>query len=260
MSGGGVRKAPPFQDCEEVGDEILRTTKILLQIFLMLLAGTLFAATQNPESLRNKIMDKTQIQNLQIQPTNNGIILEGTAPLLKYKMKAEEIVRKEYKDQSVINNIQIQPIQKSDEEINVDVINYIREKSTDQFLFSSLAVETHHGSVILSGQLLDPVTAKRVVEITSEVPGVQSITNNIRLLPQSPSDDRLRLTLLARFASNGAIGGYLNGRHPEISIVVSAGHVTLTGVVNSKLARDEAERVARQTPDVLDVDNRIVVQ
>jgi hyperosmotically inducible periplasmic protein len=239
----------------------VRTTKIFLQLFLlMLLAASVFAATPNPGEVQNKIIKKTQIENLQIHITNGGVMLDGTAQLLKDKMKAAEIARKEYAGQNVIDNIKVQPIQKTDAEINFDVINLIRERSTDRFLFSSLSVDTHQGNVFLSGQLLDPVTAKRVVEITSEVPGVQSVTNNIRVLPLSPSDDQLRVRLLSNLASNGVVGGYLNGRHPAISIVVSTGHVTLTGVVKSQLARTEAERVARQTTDVLDVDNRIIVQ
>jgi hypothetical protein len=45
--------------------------------------------------------------------------------------------------------------------------------------------------------------------------------------------------------------------NPPVHVVVDNGHVTLTGVVNSEVERRQAETIARTTPGVFSVDNKL---
>jgi len=226
---------------------------------MVLLAGSLFAATQNPDAVWSKIRDKTQIQNLQVETTANGIQLLGTAPLLKDKLKAEEIAKDKFAG-NVVNNITVQAPQQSDREITVNVIDNIRRELPSKFLFNNLSAETHNGNVILSGQLRDAYLADEAVDAAAEVPGVQSVINKMQIAPPSLSDDRLRIAILRSFYRDGTLLNSLTGAQPSVSILVNSSRVTLVGIVNSNVEKMKAETIARSIPGVLSVSNQIAVE
>jgi hyperosmotically inducible periplasmic protein len=245
---------------ELTGDEKVRITKKILQVLSMvLLAGSLFAATTNLDAVRNQIQDKAHIQNLQIEQTNNGVQLLGTAALLKDKLKAEDIA-KDKLGSNVTSNITVQAPQQSDREITVNVIDNIRRELPSKFLFNNLSAETHNGNVILSGQLRDAYLADQAIDAAAEVPGVQSVINKMQVAPPSLSDDRLRIAILRRLYRDGTLVNSLTGAQPSMSILVNSGRVTLVGVVNSNVEKMKAETIARSTPGVLNVSNQITVE
>lgn len=244
----------------KTGDEKVRITKILQLASMMLVAGSLFAATtQSPDAVWSKIRDKTRIQNLQVETTANGIQLLGTAPLLKDKLKAEEIAKDKFAG-NVVNNITVQSPQQSDREITVNVIDNIRRELPSKFLFNNLSAETHNGNVILTGQLRDAYLADQAVDAAAEVPGVQSVINRMQIAAPSLSDDRLRVAILRNFYRDGTLVNSLTGAQPSISILVNSSRVTLVGIVSSNVEKMKAEMLARAIPGVLNVSNQITVE
>ena len=65
------------------------------------------------------------------------------------------------------------------------------------------------------------------------VPGVASVTNQIKVLPLSPQDDRLRLQVARAIFRDPMLSQYAMGAVPAIHIIVDNGRVTLTGAVNN---------------------------
>jgi hyperosmotically inducible periplasmic protein len=89
---------------------------------------------------------------------------------------------------------------------------------------------------------------------------VESVTNNIEVLPLSPFDDRIRLQVArALYGYNSPLFRYGVGSNAAVRILVKNGNVTLTGVVNSELDRTVANMRANQIPGVFSVTNNIVV-
>jgi hyperosmotically inducible protein len=69
---------------------------------------------------------------------------------------------------------------------------------------------------------------------------VASVTNELKVLPLSSHDDRLRLQIARAIYSDPALIRYRNMALPPIHIIVDNGRVTLTGSVNSTLEKQVA--------------------
>jgi hyperosmotically inducible protein len=97
-----------------------------------------------------------------------------------------------------------------------------------------------NGSVELLGAVSQPYKKDDLGRIVQKVPGVASVTNELKVLPLSPNDDRLRLTVARAIYGDVALSRYRMMAVPPIHIIVDNGHVTLTGTVNSNLEKEIA--------------------
>jgi len=148
---------------------------------------------------------------------------------------------------------------KPDREITLEVIRQIRHDIVRNMVFDNLNVETHDGNVILTGKMRNGVVMEQAVKAAGEVPGVRSVTNRIQLLPASIQDDRLRLRIYQRLRTDNRLFMYFTGIQPSVNIILSNGRVTLTGMVNSDVARAVIGSSVREMPGVLSVDNKIQI-
>jgi hyperosmotically inducible protein len=85
-----------------------------------------------------------------------------------------------------------------------------------------------------------PYKKKDIERIVQQVPGVESVTDQIRVLPLSPQDDRLRMQVARAVYGDPSLNRYAIQALPPIHIIVENGHVTLDGVVNSNLEKQVA--------------------
>jgi hyperosmotically inducible protein len=72
------------------------------------------------------------------------------------------------------------------------------------------------------------------------VPGVTSLSNELKVLPLSPMDDRLRQQVARAIYRDPVLSGYSLQPVPPIHIVVNNGHVTLEGVVRTDMEKNVA--------------------
>lgn len=127
-------------------------------------------------------------------------------------------------------------------------------------VFDNLEFQVDGGHVTLSGQVTWPVLKSDAANAVKRIEGVESVTNNIEVLPLSRFDQRLRLaTYRAVFGADG-LYRYAMGANPSIHIVVDNGHVTLVGVVGSQMDKRLAGIRANGVPGVFSVTNNLVVQ
>ena len=63
-------------------------------------------------------------------------------------------------------------------------------------IFDNVQFEFNDGVVELSGDVYRPVMKKMVEKAAQRVEGVDSVTNNIEILPLSSYDDRIRVALM----------------------------------------------------------------
>ncbi|HUA17916.1 MAG TPA: BON domain-containing protein [Bryobacteraceae bacterium] len=126
-------------------------------------------------------------------------------------------------------------------------------------VFDDLNYSVNDGVVTLSGAVTQPVVKEDAGRVVKRIPGVLQVVNNIRVLPLSSLDNRIR------FAEYRAIFGYSDlyryamGANPSIHIIVENGHVTLTGVVSSQADKQVAYLRANGVPGVFSVTNDLRV-
>jgi hyperosmotically inducible periplasmic protein len=158
---------------------------------------------------------------------------------------------------------------------------------TNYGVFDWITFGYHGKTVVVRGYASRPILKSDITNALKGIPGVESVDNQVEVLPNSPNDDRIRAAVYNRIytqavlrkynANQGGIrsatgpgpnvalmaGGITNappiGFH-AIHIIVKNGNVTLYGVVNNESDKTIAGMQANSTPGAFSVDNDLVVQ
>ena len=117
-------------------------------------------------------------------------------------------------------------------------------------------------TVTLRGQVTTPPDTKaRAEDVVRDVPGVSRVVNEIRVLPVSPNDTRLRRELYnALYGFNSPLFRYGVGSRQAIHIIVDGGRATLKGIVDTQSDRQQAYQRARGVPGLFAVNNELIVK
>jgi hyperosmotically inducible protein len=107
-------------------------------------------------------------------------------------------------------------------------------------LWDDISFRIDNGNVELLGAVTQPYKKSDLERIVQHVPGVASVTNEIKVLPLSPQDNRLRLQVARAIFRDPVLSRYAMGAVPSIHIIVDNGKVTLTGAVNNALEKQVA--------------------
>ncbi len=158
---------------------------------------------------------------------------------------------------------------------------------TNYNVFDWITFGFHGKTVVLKGFASRPTLRSSAANVLKGIEGVESVDNQIEVLPTSPNDDRIRAAVYNRIytqpslrkynANQGSIaqalgpggrsvalmaGGITNdpprGFH-AIHIIVKNGNVTLYGAVNNQTDAAIAYMQANSAPGVFSVDNDLVV-
>jgi hyperosmotically inducible protein len=92
------------------------------------------------------------------------------------------------------------------------------------------------------------------------IEGVETVTNNIEVLPLSPNDDRIRLAVYRAVYGQSALNRYSLQAVPPIHIIVKNGNVSLEGVVANEADKNIAGIQAKGVPGVFSVNNNLQVE
>jgi hyperosmotically inducible protein len=128
---------------------------------------------------------------------------------------------------------------KTDAEIAKSVVHEIRMYPR-YTLWDYLDFRVTNGQVQLMGAVTQPFKKSDIEHIVAKLPGVTSVTDNIDVLPLSPSDNLLRRQIAAAIFRDPAFRLYAMEPVPAIHIIVDNGHVTLTGVVANDFEKNLA--------------------
>ena len=116
------------------------------------------------------------------------------------------------------------------------------------------------GTVVLQGEVIKPTTKDDAEFRVRRIEGVKAVTNEIHVLPLSPTDDQIRVSVYrALFNRNSTLSGYALGANPSIHIIVDNGAVTLKGVVSSAMDKQIAGVAANGVFGVFKVENDLQV-
>jgi hyperosmotically inducible periplasmic protein len=129
-------------------------------------------------------------------------------------------------------------------------------------VFDDLNYKVENGVVTLSGAVTQPVVKNDAGRAVKHLAGVTQVVNNIRVLPLSSFDNRIRLAEYRSIYGFGGLYRYGMGTQPSIHIIVDNGHVTLVGVVDNQADKNMANIRANTVPGVFSVTNdlRVVEQ
>jgi len=94
-------------------------------------------------------------------------------------------------------------------------------------------------------------------KLLKKIEGVESVDNQIEVLPLSPNDDRIRRATYRAIYSKAPLERYQLSAVPPIHIIVNHGNVTLEGVVATEGDKNMAEIAAKGVPGAFSVKNNL---
>jgi hyperosmotically inducible protein len=116
------------------------------------------------------------------------------------------------------------------------------------------------GTVTLLGEASRPTLKSDAERAVREIEGVERVDNQIRVLPVSPNDDRIRRATYRKIYGNSVLSQYQLRAVPPIHIIVENGHVKLEGVVARQMERQVAGMQANSVSGVFSVENNLRVE
>lgn len=107
-------------------------------------------------------------------------------------------------------------------------------------VFDTIRFELRDKTVILSGQVLRESVKMNAERVIKRLDGVDSVVNQIEVLPSSRRDDAIRMNVYRAIYEQAPLDLYGTRNIPAIHIIVKDTHVTLEGVVDSEADRNTA--------------------
>jgi hyperosmotically inducible protein len=127
-------------------------------------------------------------------------------------------------------------------------------------VFDDLEYKVEGYQVQLFGHVTRPTLKSDAANVVKRIEGVESVVNNIQVLPLSPMDDRIRLAEYRAIYSQPTLQKYALQAVPPIHIIVDNGNVTLVGVVANETDKNIANIQANGVPGVFSVKNDLRVE
>ncbi|MEO8129778.1 MAG: BON domain-containing protein [Bryobacteraceae bacterium] len=127
-------------------------------------------------------------------------------------------------------------------------------------VFDNLSYKVDGSKVTLLGQVTRPTLKSDAGRVVKSVEGVDTVDNQIEVLPLSPNDDRLRVAVYRAIYGQASFQRYEMQAVPPIHIIVRNGNVILEGVVATEGDKNLANIKANGVSGVFGVTNNLVVE
>ncbi|MGV9172611.1 MAG: BON domain-containing protein [Promethearchaeia archaeon] len=192
--------------------------------------------------------------NIEISVTKEFIKLSGSVPSHPQKVYAE-VAAKEVGDKpKIVNEIEVifSPEFKTpnDNEIKTGLKKIFDINSCLEA--RKIEVTVNQGKVLLKGIVNSYWEKKMAEKLGSEIPGIKSIENQLTVKPpETLSDEEIAEEI------QGALKRSLRVDSEKVDIEVKDGIVTLSGTVGSLSAYSAAEKAAKLSKSVIDVQNNL---
>ena len=116
------------------------------------------------------------------------------------------------------------------------------------------------GTLTLLGEVSRPTLKSDAERAVRDIEGVERVDNQIKVLPVSPNDDRIRRATYRKIYGHSVLSQYQLRAVPPIHIIVENGHVTLEGVVARQMEKQVAGMQANSVSGVFSVENNLRVE
>ena len=126
-------------------------------------------------------------------------------------------------------------------------------------VFDNITFKVEGYNVTLSGQVTRPTLKTDAERAVKGIEGVETLNNQIEVLPVSNNDDGLRLKLFRAIYRYPGLQRYVLPVIKPIRIIVKNGNVTLEGVVDNEADKNLVNMRARGVSGLFSVTNNLVV-
>jgi osmotically-inducible protein OsmY len=184
----------------------------------------------------------------------DGVVtLTGVVDSYAKKLEAESAAKKVIGVKALVENIEVKipnSWTKTSAEIASEVL--VALKSNLSVPKDKVTVKVEDGWVSLEGELAWNYQKEAAKNAVNYLTGVKGVTNNIKI--KSETHDAIE-----KKDVEDAIGRSWSVDDSDISVSVSGTTVTLSGMVNSWYQKEEAGRIAWNTPGIWHVKNELAV-
>ena len=233
----------------------------MTQLYLLNFSAQTNIIMKTNEQLQKDVQDAIKWEPLLnaaeigVTAIDGVVTLTGSVDSYAKKIEAEAATKKIGGVKAVVEKIEIRfsnsLSDKSDEDIATEVVNSL--KRNWDVPGEKIKIKVEKGWVTLEGELEWNHQKEAATRSVNHQIGVKGLTNNIFI--SNNSKDKIELQdIESALRRNWSVGD------GDIDVQVSANKVTLTGIVHSFYARDEAERIAWNAPGVCNVDNELVIE
>lgn len=184
----------------------------------------------------------------------DGVVsLTGTVDSYAKKMEAENAAKKVIGVKALVEKIEVK-FPNTWFKTNVEIANEVLAalKSNWSVPKDKVTVKVEDGWVTLDGELPWNYQKEAAKTAVNYLTGVKGVTNNIHI--KSESQD-----IIEKKDVENAIGRSWSVDDSDIHVDVLGTTVTLTGMVNSWYQKEEAGRIAWNTPGIWHVNNELAV-
>ena len=127
-------------------------------------------------------------------------------------------------------------------------------------VFDNFQYKVDGNKVTLLGEVTQPTLKSDAEAAVKSIEGVSAVDNQLKVLPLSPMDDRIRRAEYRAIYSYASLQMYSMQAVPPIHIIVENGHVTLEGSVAKQADKDAAGIRAKTVSGVFSVTNNLQVE
>ncbi len=184
----------------------------------------------------------------------DGIVsLSGVVDSYPKKLEAESAAKKVIGVKALVEKIEVQmpnSWSKTNEEIASAVL--VALKTNWLVPNEKINVEVEDGWVTLEGELPWNYQKDAAKNAVNNIAGIKGVMNNIKIKADSHDE-------IEKKAVEDAIGRSLSIDDCDIEVEVEGTTVTLTGTVDSFYQKDEAGRIAWNTPGIWHIKNELAV-
>lgn len=126
-------------------------------------------------------------------------------------------------------------------------------------VFDNLEFQVEGDRVILAGQVTRPEVKSEAVAVVKKIQGVSDVQDNIKVLPLSNDDDRIRRAAYRSIYGDPQLSKYGFQSVQSIHIIVDNGHISLEGFVDTQADKNVAGIRANSVPGAFSSKNNLIV-
>jgi hyperosmotically inducible protein len=211
-------------------------------------------------AVTQKLAAKNQFTDVKANVEDGIVTLTGTVDLYQRKLDAAKLARKTANAQGVRNLVTVAGPNVPDEQLEDKLatkLRYVRVGYDNTFDYFALGVKD--GVVTVEGQDRTGVGRDEALAEIANMPGVKDVVDNVSIAPVSFLDDGIRVRALRAIYRDNVLSKYATDPARPIRIIVTNGHVTLYGSVDSTMDKEVAGIRANQIFGAFSVQNNLVV-
>ena len=126
-------------------------------------------------------------------------------------------------------------------------------------VFDNIQYKVEGYNVTLIGYVTNPAVKSDAGNAVKRVEGVETVNNQIEVLPPAPMDNQIRRRVFRAVYGFPPLQKYDMPVIKPIRIIVKGGHVTLEGVVDNETDKNTAGIRANSVPGIFSVKNNLQV-